>query len=264
MSQIEVDKIIPQSGTALQAGDSGDTITVPSGATLNLTNATVTYPDGSVQNVDLANSSITINGSAVSLGGSVTIGETKPTISAVSPSVIENTQTAVTITGTNFVSVPTVEAISSTGAITRADTVSFTSSTTIVANFTLATDGTYFIRVENNDGNAARSSSALLTVSDAPGWTTAAGSLGSNAAGSSVSYTVAATGAVSFAKTSGTFPGGVSLNTSTGVISGTESGATSETTYSFTIRATDAEGQTADRAFSITITVGIINSLQIN
>ena len=264
MSQIEVDKIIPQSGTALQAGDSGDTITVPSGATLNLANATVTYPDGSVQNVDLANSSITINGSAVSLGGSVTVGETKPTITGISPSTIENTQTAVTITGTNFVSVPTVEAISSTGAITRADTVSFTSSTTIVANFTLATDGTYFIRVENNDGNAVRSSSALLTVSDAPAWTTAAGSLGSNAAGSSISYTVAATNATSFAVQSGSLPGGTSLNTSSGVISGTESGATSETTYSFTIRATDAEGQTADRAFSITITVGINNSGQFN
>ena len=264
MSQIEVDKIIPQSGTALQAGDSGDTITVPSGATLNLANATVTYPDGSVQNVDLANSSITINGSAVSLGGSVTVGETKPTITGISPSTIENTQTAVTITGTNFVSVPTVEAISSTGAITRADTVSFTSSTTIVANFTLATDGTYFIRVENNDGNAVRSSSALLTVSDAPAWTTAAGSLGTNAAGSSISYTVAATNATSFAVQSGSLPGGTSLNTSSGVISGTESGATSETTYSFTIRATDAEGQTADRAFSITITVGINNSGQFN
>jgi hypothetical protein len=264
MSQIEVDKIIPQSGTALQAGDSGDTITVPSGATLNLTNATVTYPDGSVQNVDLANSSITINGSAVSLGGSVTVGETKPTITGISPSVIENTQTAVTITGTNFVSVPTVEAINTSGTITRADTVSFTSSTTIVANFTLATDGTYFIRVENNDGNAVRSSSALLTVSDAPAWTTAAGSLGSNAAGSSISYTVAATNATSFAVQSGSLPGGTSLNTSSGVISGTESGATSETTYSFTIRATDAEGQTADRAFSITITVGINNSGQFN
>ena len=264
MSQIEVDKIIPQSGTALQAGDSGDTITVPSGATLNLANATVTYPDGSVQNVDLANSSITINGSAVSLGGSVTVGETKPTITGISPSTIENTQTAVTITGTNFVSVPTVEAISSTGAITRADTVSFSSATSIVANFTLAVDGTYFIRVENNDGNAVRSSSALLTVSDAPAWTTAAGSLGSNSAASSISYTVAATGATSFAKTSGTFPGGVSLNSGSGVISGTESGATTETTYSFTIRATDAEGQTADRAFSITITVGINNSGQFN
>ena len=264
MSQIEVDKIIPQSGTALQAGENGDTITVPAGATLNLTNATVTYPDGSVQNVDLANSSITINGSAVSLGGSVTIGETKPTISAVSPSVIENTQTAVTITGTNFVSVPTVEAISSTGAITRADTVSFSSATSITANFTLPVDGTYFIRVENNDGNAVRSSSALLTVSDAPAWTTSAGSLGTNAAGSSISYTVAATNATSFAVQSGSLPGGTSLNTSSGVISGTESGATSETTYSFTIRATDAEGQTADRAFSITITVGINNSGQFN
>ena len=264
MSQIEVDKIIPQSGTALQAGENGDTITVPAGATLNLTNATVTYPDGSVQNVDLANSSITINGSAVSLGGSVTVGETKPTITGISPSTIENTQTAVTITGTNFVSVPTVEAISSTGAITRADTVSFSSATSIVANFTLAVDGTYFIRVENNDGNAVRSGSALLTVSDAPAWTTAAGSLGTNAAGTSISYTVAATSATSFSKTSGTFPGGVSLNSSTGVISGTESGATSETTYSFTIRATDAEGQTADRAFSITISVGISNSGQFN
>ena len=52
----------------------------------------------------------------------------------------------------------------------------------------------------------------------------------------------------------------MSLDTSTGVISGTESGATAETTYSFTITATDAEGQTADRAFSITISVGINNS----
>ena len=264
MSQIEVDKIIPQSGTALQVGENGDTITVPAGATFDASSGTLTLPNGSVVNAKLANSSITINGSAVSLGGSVTVGETKPTITGISPSTIENTQTAITITGTNFVSVPTVEAISSTGAITRADTVSFSSATSIVANFTLAVDGTYFIRVENNDGNAVRSSSALLTVSDAPAWTTSAGSLGSNAAASSISYTVAATGATSFAKTSGTFPGGVSINSGSGVISGTESGATSETTYSFTIRATDAEGQTADRAFSITITVGIQNSGQFN
>ena len=264
MSQIEVDKIIPQSGTSLQVGENGDTITVPAGATFDASSGTITLPNGSVVNAKLANSSITINGSAVSLGGSVTVGETKPTIGSINPSVIENTQTAVTITGTNYVSVPTVEAISTTGAITRADTVSFTNATTIVANFTLPVDGTYFIRVENNDGNAVRSGTAILTVSDAPAWTTAAGSLGSNAAGSSVSYTVAATNATSFAKTSGSFPGGVTINSGSGVISGTESGATSETTYSFTIRATDAQGQTADRAFSITITVGINNSGQFN
>ena len=231
------------------------------------TNSAITttqIDDDAVTNAKIANESITINGSAVNLGGSVTVGETKPTISSISPSVIENTQTSVTIAGTNFVSVPTVEAIGSTGAIVRADEVSFTSSTSIVAKFTLPVDGTYFVRVENNDGNAVRSSSALLTVSDAPAWTTSAGSLGSNAAGSSVSYTVAATNATSFAVQSGSLPGSVSLNTSTGAITGTESGATSETTYSFTIRATDAQGQTADRAFSITITVGINNSGQFN
>ena len=216
---------------------------------------------GTISNSKLTGSgAITINGSAVALGGSVTIGETKPTISSISPTVIENTQTSITITGTNFVNGANVEAVATNGAIVQADTVTFNSATSISAAFTIATDGTYFLRIENPDGNAVRSSSALLTVSDAPAWTTAAGSLGSNAAGSSVSYTVAATGATSFSKTTGTFPGGVSLNTSTGVISGTESGATAETTYSFTIRATDAEGQTADRAFSITITVGINNS----
>ena len=185
--------------------------------------------------------------------------ETKPTISSISPTVIENTQTSITITGTNFVNGANVEAVATNGAIVQADTVTFNSATSISAAFTIATDGTYFLRIENPDGNAVRSSSALLTVSDAPAWTTSAGSLGSNSAGTSVSYTVAATGATSFSKVSGTFPGGVTINNS-GVISGTESGATAETTYSFTIRATDAEGQTADRAFSITITVGINNS----
>ena len=72
---------------------------------------------------------ITINGSGVSLGGSVTIqGETRPTFSSINPSVIENTQTTVTISGGNFVSVPLVTAInSSTGALTVADEVSFSS-----------------------------------------------------------------------------------------------------------------------------------------
>ena len=224
----------------------------------NITTAKIA--DDAVTNAKIANESITINGSAVSLGGSVTIGETKPTISSISPTVIENTQTSITITGTNFVNGINVEAIATNGAIIQADTVTFNSATSVSAAFTITTDATYFLRLENPDGNAVRSSTALLTVSDAPAWTTAAGSLGSNAAGSSVSYTVAATNATSFAVQSGSLPGGVSLNTTTGVISGTESGATAETTYNFTIRATDAEGQTADRAFSITITVGINNS----
>jgi len=44
MSKLEVDKIDPQSGTNLELGSSGDTITIPSGATLDASNATTTLP----------------------------------------------------------------------------------------------------------------------------------------------------------------------------------------------------------------------------
>ena len=251
----------PVDGSVNTAQLANDAVTTAKILDANITNAKLA---GSIENAKLTNSTITINGSPVSLGGSVTVGETKPTISSISPTVIENTQTSITITGTNFVNGINVEAIATNGSIIQADTVTFNSATSVSAAFTISTDATYFLRLENPDGNAVRSSTALLTVSDAPAWTTSAGSLGTNAAGSAVSYTVAATGATSFAVQSGSLPGGVTLNTSTGVISGTESGATAETTYNFTIRASDAEGQTADRAFSITITVGINNSGQFN
>ena len=80
-----------------------------------------------------------------------------------------------------------------------------------------------------------------------------AGSLGSFAAGSTIStITITATNATSFAVQSGSLPTGLSLNTGSGsaTITGTvSSGITSDTLFSFTVRATDAEGQTADRAF---------------
>mgnify|MGYP003110649141 CR=1 FL=1 len=46
MSQLEVDKLIPQSGTALQIGDASDTITIPANATFNASSATVQLPTG--------------------------------------------------------------------------------------------------------------------------------------------------------------------------------------------------------------------------
>ena len=211
-----------------------------------------------------ANQVIATNGSGtLSFADSITF----PTIGSISPSVIDNNATNVVITGTNFKdssTPPFVDAInSSTGAIVTANSVTFTSATSVTANFTLPVDGTYFLRLENNDGIACRSGTALLTVSDAPAWTTSAGSLGTVANGGNVNFTVAATNATAFAKVSGTFPGGVTINNS-GVISGTESGSTQTTTYSFTIRATDAEGQTADRAFTITISHGASGGGQFN
>jgi hypothetical protein len=261
MSEVKVNKISPRSGTGVQLGDSGDTITVPSGATLtgtqNIANTALT---GSGQ--------ITINGQAVALGGSVTIAtESRPTFTSITPSTIENTQTTCVIAGGSFVSVPLVTAInSSTGASVVADEVAFNSASQITVKFTLPVDGTYKLYIENPDGNAVQTG-AVLTVSDVPAWVTAAGSLGSFGNGSSFgTITLTATNSVSMAKVSGTFPGGMTLNSGSGssTLTGTESGATSDTTYSFTIRATDAEGQTADRAFTITINVGANNSGQFN
>ena len=240
--------------------------------------------DGTIVNADvnasaaiattkLASNSITINGSAVALGGSVTVGETKPTVSSISPSTIPNTATAVTITGTNFISIPQVEAINSTGGVTSADSITFTSATSIVATFTLTTDGTYFIRVENNDGNAVRSSSALLTVSDAPTWTTSAGSLGTiagNFSGTVTTVAASSDSAITYSETTSVLTNAsqanCALNSSSGAITTSDFGgsSTTPTTYNFTLRATAAEGQTADRAFSLTSSFGASGGGQFN
>ena len=240
IQDIDGNNIINENANTVTVGKSGDTVAVASGATLTA-------------------DSLTVNGGAIT-------ALTFPTYTSISPDTITNAQTAITITGTGFVNGAVVDAINTSGSITQADSVTFNSATSLTANFTLTTDGTYYIRVENPNGLAVRSTDADLTVSDAPTWSTAAGSLGSVAAGAAGSFTVEATSdsAVTYSKTTGDFPGGFTLNASTGEISGTESGATAETTYSFTIRATDAESQTADRAFSITVTVGINNAGQFN
>ena len=234
------------------------TTTLPasvSGLGTGITNAQLA---GSIANAKLVNDSITINGTAVALGGTISnVGEEDfPTVTSISPSVITNAQTTITITGTNFVSIPIVEAINTAGAITTADSVTYTSATSVDAAFTLPVDGTYYIRVENvTTGLAGRSSSALLTVSDAPEWVTSAGTLGTFSGSVAIStITLTCTDATSFAVTSGAVTTGLTFTTGVGsaTITGTQTAHTSAATDSFTVTATDAEGQTSARAFSIT------------
>ena len=232
---------------------------------------------GSISNGKLSNSSITINGSAVALGGSVTVGETKPTATGCTPSTITNDATNVVIAGTNFTSIPQVWALNtSTGIWYLANSVSYTSATSITANFTLSVDASYKIRVENPDGNAALSSTNILTVSDEPTWSTASGSLGTVAGDfSGTVATVAATSDSAITYSEVTTGGNVltnssqancSLAPSTGVITTTDFGgsSTTATLYNFTIRATDAESQTTDRDFSLTSSFGATGGGQFN
>ena len=97
--------------------------------------------------------------------------EAKPTVADVSQTISPATSQTFNITGTGFVSIPIVEFIKSdTGAITRAGAVSFTSATALSVTATLAS-GAYYVRVENNDGNAGRSANAIITASTATTWT---------------------------------------------------------------------------------------------
>ena len=202
--------------------------------------------------------------------------ETKPTVADVSQTIAPATATTINITGTNFVTVPIVDFINaSTGAITRANTVSFTNATTLSVNVTLAS-GNYFVRIENPDGNAGRSTNNIITASTAPSFSTAAGSLGTIAAGSSVSLSVAASSDsnVTIAETTSVLtsnantPAGTMNLTLSGTpatsatynITGTAPSPTSEQTYNFTLSATDAEAQVVTRDFSITVSVCINNS----
>ena len=97
-------------------------------------------------------------------GNTVTI-PAGPTVSSITPTTASaSVQTSISITGSGFIATPIVEAISSTGAINTADTVTYNSGSSLTCNFTLIA-GSYYIRIENNTGFAGRSSTTLLTVS---------------------------------------------------------------------------------------------------
>jgi hypothetical protein len=188
--------------------------------------------------------------------------EPAPTLASIA---YPGTQTAVfsgdtvTINGTGFKSGTVAKFYNpSNGITTTADSTTRISSTQLAAVFPAAvsTEGTYSVTVNNPSGLGATLDS-ILVVDGNPVWSTSAGSLGSFIEQTAMTTTIAAvedgSAITSFTLLTGSLPSGVSLNTSTGVISGTPAAVAGDTTYSFTIRAKDVENQITDRAFSILV-----------
>ena len=120
----------------------------------------------------------------------------------------------------------------------------------------VATNTTYTFTINASDGSNPAIPRTFSFVSNAaPVWSTASGSLGAFNEGTVINLSVAATDAsdsVSYSLASGSsLPSGITLNSSTGVISGTLPAITSNTTYTFTINASDALNNVS-RQFSIT------------
>ena len=209
------------------------------------------------------------NGSSTNQLSWIDATETKPTVANVSQTIAPATATTITITGTNFVSIPQVDFVNgSTGAVTRANTVSFTNATTLSVNCTLAT-GNYYVRIENPDCIAGRSTNNIITASTAPTFSTNAGSLGTfagNFSGNIATIAGSSDSAVTFSEVGSNLATANVTLSSAGVLATTDFGgsSTTATQYNFTVRITDAEGQTADRAFSLTSSFGATGGGQFN
>ena len=208
------------------------------------------------------------NGSSTNQLSWIDATETKPTIADVSQTIAPATATTINITGTNFVSIPIVEFVKTDGSVTQANTISFTSATSLSVNVTLAS-GNYYVRVENPDGNAGRSTNNIITSSTAPSFSTSAGSLGifqGNFSGTLTTISGSSDSAVTFSEVTSNLSGANVTLSSAGVLTTTDFGgsSTTPTTYNFTIRITDAEGQTADRSFSLTSEFGATGGGQFN
>ena len=185
-------------------------------------------------------------------------GTTSPTISQISY-VGDDTATDVagggliTLTGTNFASGAKV-LINTTpvGVVTVVSTTQITFTAPALAA------GSYILYVVNLDGSTAIAVPGIQ-YSGVPAWTTAAGTLGTSYETAAISSTLSATSnsAVTYSVFSGTLPSGATLN-SNGTISGTSPLVSGSTTYTFTVRATDAENQDTDRQFSLTINPDVV------
>lgn len=155
----------------------------------------------------------------------------------------------VTITGSGFVSGVQVRINS-----ILATTVTYTSSTSIAFTAPANTAGGYSLYVINPDGGTAIYVPGIQ-YSALPVWSTSAGSLGSPEIATSINYNLSATGdaGITYSITSGALPPGISLNSSSGLISGTAPSPASNTLYNFTVTAVDPQLQDSSRAFSINV-----------
>jgi hypothetical protein len=197
-----------------------------------------------------------------------------PTFSSVSPTSLTSGDGTgnytIVVTGTKFDASATFKLKTSGGTDISMDSVTRNSSTQLTgtvakntANLTNANEP--FDIVITNGTSLTATAENQINIDAQPVYTTAAGSLGTVTGGSAISTidVVAAdpesAGNVTFDIQSGTIPPGLSTATvnENGVskfrITGTPTNPDANTTYNFTLRASDVASNTSSRAFSITI-----------
>ena len=184
-------------------------------------------------------------------------------ITSVSPTSYNGANgTTFTITGSGFVAGTSVKFITNTGTAYTAGTITINNLTSITAT----TPRAFTVSEEPLDIQVVSPAGQTATLQDvidcggSPTWSTAAGTIatvGDRFGSYSPIVTLSATDpesqTVTYSIASGALPGNVTLNTSTGAISGDPTDVVSDTTYNFTANATDTIGNATSRSFSIIV-----------
>jgi hypothetical protein len=159
------------------------------------------------------------------------------------------------VTGIAFDSGVVASFVDNNSNETNASSTTRNSSTSLTVVIPALSEGTYSLKVLNQTGSSAILENAV-SVDGVAAFNSPAGSLGSIIDNyDSANFDAGATedgSPVDVSITSGSLPPGLSIN-STGAITGTSNTGLADTTYSFTVSATDSENQTATRTFTITV-----------
>ena len=177
--------------------------------------------------------------------------ELPPVVTSVSPTQYNGANnTRISINGNYFKTGCNVYFITANGVSYQATQVTVSNSTYIAANTPtsfLVTTTPISVKVQTAGGLNATLSNVLTTYG-APTLSNASGTLSTVYGGDAVSTSVVATfpnGAnttAAYVITSGSLPSGVTLNANTGAISGTTTNPASSTTYTFSVKAYDIDG----------------------
>ena len=188
--------------------------------------------------------------------------DTPPIVSSVNPTNFESSAlpTNIVITGSNFRSALSVKFVDKNGTETSAGSVTRNSVTQITAqvpNSITSANEPYKVKVTNTTSGLSGELANAFNIDAAPAFGVAAGSLGTLVSGGAASglTTVTATDdegdSITFSVTSGSVPGGITLN-SNGTFSGNANQVSSSTISTFVVTASDGTN-TSTRQYTITV-----------
>ncbi|WP_281660333.1 putative Ig domain-containing protein [Microvirgula aerodenitrificans] len=223
---------------------------LPIGLSLNTSTGALSGTPGSSGTSNFTVTATDANSATGSNAYSITVSGLPPTASAVSATVAANSSAnpiTLSLGGGAATSVAVASAASHGTATASGTSITYTPT----AGYSGADSFTY--TATNASGTSSPATVSITVSAPTLVLSPASGALAGGSTGSAYSTTISTSGGTapySYAITAGSLPIGLSLNTSTGVISGTPSGSGSS---NFTVTATDANSATGSNAYSIAI-----------